>query len=920
MRRLRLLAGWLLVVLAAWPQRSVAQVTFRGDSLQRRASNSHQFVVNVGAALVGRTVVVTREYKVQPGLDFDTAGVVLVPNSVSLVVPAGTDSLVFGTLSDASGWWRYRVRLDSASAPVLDQLLVKAGAVSVGTSVSTPARNATDVVPRIGLTGGGVGGLRIRLAQCVPSCRPSVDTSSIGDTERWSLPAIAFPTGGLQTLTITGTDADGLADTVVHTFLTVAPNLPTVFIRSPATLEPGPGVDSVAILVGDSLNFNAQLNLGDGVPVTRGWTGLTPPSTADSAGFRRFASAGRYIVAFGVTDDFGFTVSDTVIVNVRPAPFLTVVTPVPAAPIPRRQQVAGRGAPGLTVRLGCARCSVNGTTRLVGTDSLWSFGLVEWTSRLADTLRLRAGNTLGDSAFVTLPVTFLANQLPVAVITSPSADTGVLVGDSVLVAGTVSDADGTVVSRLWNVSDGRSATTDVLGRLAFATPGVVTLTFQGTDDEGAISAVVQRTITVRPRPFVLVSTPTNGASVAARTLVAGRALPGALVRLRCARCASNDSTRTAAADSTWSFGTVAFASSGIDTLTLVASSAPSDTAVTRIAVTVRPLALATIDAPSNGATVPIRTTVRGRALPGAIVRVRCARCAANDSLRTAAADSTWNYGAVLWSAAGADTVSVTAVSAAGLDTARAQVAITVQANQPPVVTITEPGRDTIVSIGDSLRLAATASDADGTVQIVNWTLSDGRTFTGLTPGVVRFSAAGTVTVSARATDDLGLQSAAATRTIQVLNPNLPPTIAITAPAPGTSFAVGDSVRFTASVADPDGNTPLVTVWRFAPGDSAIGTPGTTKVFLRAGPATVTATVRDARGGTASASVSIVISGRGPNVDRSSPGSATRVDGHDVIFVLRRLGTADVAADVNGDGTVDAADLALVRSAFGRRVP
>jgi hypothetical protein len=57
-----------------------------------------------------------------------------------------------------------------------------------------------------------------------------------------------------------------------------------------------------------------------------------------------------------------------------------------------------------------------------------------------------------------------------------------------------------------------------------------------------------------------------------------------------------------------------------------------------------------------------------------------------------------------------------------------------------------------------------------------------------------------------------------------------------------------------------------------------------------------------------------------NVDRASPGSARRVDGFDVIFVLRRLGTADPLADVNGDGTVDAADVALVRAAFGRSTP
>jgi hypothetical protein len=56
------------------------------------------------------------------------------------------------------------------------------------------------------------------------------------------------------------------------------------------------------------------------------------------------------------------------------------------------------------------------------------------------------------------------------------------------------------------------------------------------------------------------------------------------------------------------------------------------------------------------------------------------------------------------------------------------------------------------------------------------------------------------------------------------------------------------------------------------------------------------------------------------VDRTSPGSADRVDGHDVIAVLRAVASQDPAADVNGDGRVDQADVQAVLDALGDASP
>jgi hypothetical protein len=709
---------------------------------------------------------------------------------------------------------------------------------------------------------------------------------------------------------------------VTHTFTTLPPEPLVAVILSPLPPlgEPIPSRDSVRIVAGDSLRFTASSNGPDdrqvGTIVSREWRGLTPTAATDSAGFRRFTTPGRFVVEFRIVDNLGLVGADTVIVLVRPVPFLTVTTPAEATPIPRRSDVLGRTTPNATVLLQCSRCSAAGATTVAAADSTWRIAAVEWATRTPDTLRVTAVTPEGEETLVVRSVTFLPNQAPTALITAPGRDTSVIIGTSLALSGSGTDPDGTIASGAWTLSDGRTFAVLSPGAVPFPALGTVTLSLVVTDEEGLASVAATRTVTVRPVPFLSVTTPTAGASVPARTRAAGRALPGMTVRLRCTRCAANDSTRTVGADSTFLFDPLDFATAGADTLVFTATTA-FDSLVVRVGLTARPAPFATITSPS--ASAPIRPVVSGRALPGAVVRLTCARCAANDSVRVTQPDSSWSYGPVLWSESGADTLRVVAVTP-GPDTARAALAVVIRANERPVLLVTAPRADTTVVVGDSIPLLASATDADGTVASIAWTISDGRTFTGTAPGRLTLPVVGTVTITAVATDDLGLASLPVVRTVTVLNPNLPPTIAITAPAPGTSVAVGDTVRFSASVADPDNSLPLVVTWRFSAADSAVGAGNVPFVFRVAGPAVVSATVRDARGGAATATVALTITGRGVNVDRASPGSARRVDGFDVIFVLRRLGTADPLADVNGDGTVDAADVALVRAAFGRSTP
>ncbi len=81
-------------------------------------------------------------------------------------------------------------------------------------------------------------------------------------------------------------------------------------------------------------------------------------------------------------------------------------------------------------------------------------------------------------------------------------------------------------------------------------------------------------------------------------------------------------------------------------------------------------------------------------------------------------------------------------------------------------------------------------------------------------------AAGTYTVTARATDNLGASttSAPSTITVNTVN-NIPPTVSISSPANGATFAWKPTITITATAGDPDGS---VTKVEFRDGATLLG--------------------------------------------------------------------------------------------------
>src|SRR5581483_6137227 len=203
---------------------------------------------------------------------------------------------------------------------------------------------------------------------------------------------------------------------------------------------------------------------------------------------------------------------------------------------------------------------------------------------------------------------------------------------------------------------------------------------------------------------------------------------------------------------------------------------------------------------------------------------------------------------------GTHTISATVVDTGGR-IATTNVVLVV--DTPPTIAITSPADGATVTPGTTAHLVAAASDADEASigNAVVWTSSlDGTLGTGGVLDVTTLRS-GTHTITAMVTDQSG-ESAAAHVTLLV---NAAPTVAITSPAAGTTFAPRETVPLAATAADlEDGDLGAAIAWTSSL-DGALGTGATLPIgTLRSGAHTITATATDAGGRSASATVGITV--------------------------------------------------------------
>ena len=166
-----------------------------------------------------------------------------------------------------------------------------------------------------------------------------------------------------------------------------------------------------------------------------------------------------------------------------------------------------------------------------------------------------------------------------------------------------------------------------------------------------------------------------------------------------------------------------------------------------------------------------------------------------------------------WSgvAAGSYTLTARATDNLGATTTSAASTITVNANTLPAVALTQPTNGATFVAPATVILAASASDADGSVAKVEF-FSGAAKLGEDTTAPYSYSwggvAAGSYTLTARATDNLGATTTSVASTITV-NVNTSPAVTLTQPTNGATFVAPATVNFAASASDPDGSVAKV---------------------------------------------------------------------------------------------------------------
>ena len=228
------------------------------------------------------------------------------------------------------------------------------------------------------------------------------------------------------------------------------------------------------------------------------------------------------------------------------------------------------------------------------------------------------------------------------------------------------------------------------------------------------------------------------------------------------------------------------------------------------------------------------------------------------------------------------------LNSAGVPSVASFVRVTA-GNQAPTATITSPASNVTINPGGSVAFSGTGSDADGTITAYSWTFTGGSPASSsqANAGNVTYSTPGTYTASFRVTDNGGLQSAPATRTVTVTD------FSLSATPTSSTVLPGGSTTYTATLNPGAGFTGTVNF-------SVTGLPsGATASFS---PASLTTS--------GSTTLSVATSGTTPSGSypltiRGTSGPLTR--------------TVDVTLVVNGDFSISAAPSSITINRGGTAV-
>jgi len=533
---------------------------------------------------------------------------------------------------------------------------------------------------------------------------------------------------------------------------------------------------------------------------------------------------------------------------------------------------------------------------IVDAGVVWSSGDTDIASVTPAGLVSSAGNgittvaaTSGDASGT---ATVTVEQVPAAVTLAPDALAFTALGDTTTLAATVLDANGHVIERAsveWASDDRTIADVTANGLVTAAGNGSAEITATSGEAAGTVAVTVEQVpaaVTLAPGSLAFTALG-DTATLAATVLDAnGHAIEGATVVW------SNGDPGVATVNAS---GLVTAAGNGRATIT-----ATSGQVVGTVAVTVEQVAAAVTLAPGSlafaalGDTATLAATVldaNGHVIDGAGVT-----WSSND-----ATIATVNSSGLV-TAAGNGRATITAASGSAAVTAAVAV------DQVLVAIAVAPDALTFTVIGDTARLAATATDANGYViegAAVTWSSNDHKIATVDTMGLVTTAGNGRATITAMSGDVSG--------TAAVTVQQAPDTVTLAPGSLGFS-ALEDTATLVATVLDANGHAIEGAVVTWSSDNNAIATVNASGLVTAAGngEAMVTA-VSGGVPGTAAVTVeqkadSVSVS---PNAATMAIGETVRLtalafdaNGHKMVGAQFKWGSSDaLIASVDGNGLV-----------------
>ncbi len=473
-----------------------------------------------------------------------------------------------------------------------------------------------------------------------------------------------------------------------------------------------------------------------------------------------------------------------------------------------------------------------------------------------------------DTATTTITIIALIKPPPVAIITSPLANSVFLQGGAVLFVGSASDAEGVLsgASLVWRSNRDGQIGTGITFSTSALSVGQHTITLTATNPKGVTgTTTVSITIgAINAPPIAAITTPAANSSAVLGSTVSFNgsgndpetgALSGASLVWRSSRD-GQIGTGTSFSKTTLSLGA--------HTVTLIATDAQgaADTASTTITIVAPPNQppTAAIASPADNSTVIQGASItfagsandpESGAMSGASLVWRSSR---DGQIGTGTSFSKTTL------SLGAHTITLTATDPQGAtDAATTTITVVTPPNQPPTAIITAPLGGSFMA-GSSVSFAGSGSDPEsgvlGGASLV-WTSSrDGQIGSGVSFAKTNLTV-GTHTITLRATDAQGAFDAATTTVTIVANQ--PPTAAITSPSNG-AVTQGATIWFAGSGNDPETGalSGASLVWTSSV-DGTIGTGASfSRTDLSVGQHTITLTARDAQGATGSSTRSVTI--------------------------------------------------------------